>query len=339
MIVVTGGAGFIGANIVAELSRRGEPDIVVCDRLGRGEKWRNIAKAEIAAIVAPEALIDFLDGAGAAGGVGAVRAVIHMGAISDTTETDVDLLVDQNIRFTLGLWRWCAEREVRLIYASSAATYGDGAAGFDDDPAPEALARLRPLNAYGWSKHVIDRRIVAQARAHAESRAGQGAPPQWVGLKFFNVFGPGEAHKGAMRSVALQLHQSIAAGQAASLFRSHRPDYADGEQMRDFVYVKDCVDVVVWCLEHPEVSGLFNLGSGKARGFNDLARAVFAALGAEPRIIYRDTPAPLRAQYQYFTQAPMARLRAAGYQRPFSSLEDGIGAYVRGYLATDDPYP
>jgi ADP-L-glycero-D-manno-heptose 6-epimerase len=329
MIVVTGGAGFIGANIVAELSRRSEPDIVVCDRLGRGEKWRNIAKAEIAAIVAPERLIGFLDGTGGGG----VRAVIHMGAISDTTEANVDLLVEQNIDFTLGLWRWCAEREVRLIYASSAATYGDGGAGFDDDPSPEALARLRPLNAYGWSKHVIDRRIVGHVRA------GEAAPPQWVGLKLFNVFGPGEVHKGAMRSVALQLYQSIAAGQAASLFRSHRPEYGDGEQMRDFIYVKDCVDVVMWCLEHPDVSGLFNLGGGQARSFNDMARAVFAALDAEPRITYRDTPASLRAKYQYFTQAPMARLRAAGYERPFSSLEEGIGAYVRGYLETDDPYP
>ena len=325
MIVVTGGAGFIGANIVAELSRRGEPDIVVCDRLGRGEKWRNLAKAEIA----PEKLIDFLDGAGAGGDE--VRAVIHMGAISDTTEEDVDLLVEQNINFTLGLWRWCCEHQVRLIYASSAATYGDGAAGFDDDP--EILARLRPLNAYGWSKHLIDRRIVRHIGA------GERGPPQWVGLKFFNVFGPGEAHKGAMRSVALRLHQAIAAGQTASLFRSHRADYADGEQQRDFIYVKDCVDVVLWCLEHPDVSGLFNLGGGQARSFNDLARAVFAALDAEPRITYRDTPAPLRDKYQYFTEARMARLRAVGYERPFSSLEDGIAAYVRGYLATDDPYP
>lgn len=327
MIVVTGGAGFIGANIVAELSRRGEPDIVVCDRLGQGEKWRNLAKSEVAEIVAPENLSDFLDGAGA------VRAVIHMGAISDTTEANVDLLVEQNINFTLGLWRWCSEHTVRLIYASSAATYGDGAAGFDDDPAPGALARLRPLNAYGWSKHVVDRRIVRLVGA------AERVPPQWVGLKFFNVFGPGEAHKGAMRSVALQLQQAIAAGQPASLFRSHHADYADGEQQRDFIYVKDCVDVVMWCLEHSDVSGLFNLGGGQARSFNDLARAVFAALDAEPRITYRDTPAPLRAKYQYFTQAPMARLRAAGYARPFSSLEDGIGAYVRGYLETDDPYP
>ena len=328
MIVVTGGAGFIGSNIVAELARRGTPDILVCDRLGDGEKWRNLASAEIAGMVAPEDLFDFLEAAGKR-----TEAVIHMGAISDTTESDVDFLVEHNVRFTLALWDWCCVNAVRLIYASSAATYGDGTAGFDDEETPDALARLRPLNAYAWSKHVIDRRIV---RLMADDGR---QPSQWVGLKFFNVFGPGEFHKGTMRSVALQLCETAAAGGPAKLFRSHRDDYADGEQKRDFIYVKDCVDVVLWLLEHPGVSGLFNLGTGRARSFNELAAAVFAALDLPPHITYRDTPAPIRAKYQYFTEARMDRLRTAGYDRSFRSLEDGIADYVGSYLTTDDPYP
>ena len=328
MIVVTGGAGFIGSNIVAELARRGTPDILVCDRLGDGEKWRNLASAEIAGMVAPEDLFDFLEAAGKR-----TEAVIHMGAISDTTESDVDFLVEHNVRFTLALWDWCCVNAVRLIYASSAATYGDGTAGFDDEETPDALARLRPLNAYAWSKHVIDRRIVRLVADDGRQ------PSQWVGLKFFNVFGPGEFHKGTMRSVALQLCETAAAGGPAKLFRSHRDDYADGEQKRDFIYVKDCVDVVLWLLEHPGVSGLFNLGTGRARSFNELAAAVFAALDLPPHITYRDTPAPIRAKYQYFTEARMDRLRTAGYDRSFRSLEDGIADYVGSYLTTDDPYP
>ena len=328
MIVVTGGAGFIGSNIVAELARRGTPDILVCDRLGDGEKWRNLASAEIAGMVAPEDLFDFLEAAGER-----TEAVIHMGAISDTTESDVDFLVEHNVRFTLALWDWCCANAVRLIYASSAATYGDGTAGFDDEETPDALARLRPLNAYAWSKHVIDRRIVRLVADDGRQ------PSQWVGLKFFNVFGPGEFHKGTMRSVALQLCETAAAGGPAKLFRSHRDDYADGEQKRDFIYVKDCVEVVLWLLDHPGVSGLFNLGTGRARSFNELAAAVFAALDLPPHITYRDTPAPIRAKYQYFTEARMDRLRTAGYDRSFRSLEDGIADYVGSYLTTDDPYP
>jgi ADP-L-glycero-D-manno-heptose 6-epimerase len=327
MIIVTGGAGFIGSNLVAALEARGGSEIVVCDRLGTDEKWRNIAKRELADIVAPASLFDFLKAHAYR-----VSAVLHMGAISATTETDADLLVRENIRFTLDLWDWCAAHGVPLIHASSAATYGDGSAGFDDDGSPEGLAALRPLNAYGWSKHVVDRRI---ARIVAD---GGRVPPQWAGLKFFNVYGPNEYHKGGMRSVVEQLHAPIAAGEPATLFRSHNPDYPDGGQMRDFVWVGDCARVVLWLLDNPEVSGLFNLGTGRARSFGDLARAVFAALGREPEIRYIDTPEAIRSKYQYFTEARMERLRAAGYDAPFASLEEGVAEYVGTYLSAEDPY-
>ncbi|RMH14477.1 MAG: ADP-glyceromanno-heptose 6-epimerase, partial [Gemmatimonadetes bacterium] len=263
---------------------------------------------------------------------GEVEAIVHMGAVSSTTETDADLIAATNVRLPLALWEWCAREGVRFIYASSAATYGDGSQGFDDDPDPGSLARLRPLNPYGWSKQLFDRMV---ARRVAE---GRPAPPQWAGLKFFNVYGPNEYHKGSMRSVALQAFEQIRERGAVTLFRSHHPDYVDGGQLRDFVWVGDCVEVVAWLLGHPGVSGLFNVGTGRARSFLDLAHAVFAALGREPRIEWVDTPAEIRERYQYFTEARMERLRAAGYDAPFTGLEEGVVAYVRDYLATDDPY-
>ncbi len=327
MIVVTGGAGFIGSNLVAALEARGAGEIVICDRLGDGEKWRNIAKRELADFVAPEALLKYLDTH-----AGGIEAIFHMGAISATTEIDADLLIDNNFGVSHDLWRWCARHGSRLIYASSAATYGDGAQGFDDDPSPAGLARLRPLNAYGWSKHLFDRRV-----ARIAEEAGP-RPAQWAGLKFFNVYGPNEYHKGAMRSVAHQTYERIASGRPARLFRSHNPDYEDGGQLRDFVWVDDCVDVMLWLLDHPGTSGLFNLGTGKARSFADLATAAFRALDREPDIEFVDTPAELRDRYQYFTEAGMSRLRAAGYEAPFTSLEDGVATYLRDYLATGDPY-
>jgi ADP-L-glycero-D-manno-heptose 6-epimerase len=322
MIVVTGGAGFIGSNLVAALQDRGTAGgIVVCDRLGRDGKWRTLAGCELAAWVEPDQLLPFL-----ADHRGRIEALVHLGAVSSTTETDVDLIVRINFGLTMRLWDWCAAGGVRLIYASSAATYGDGAAGFDDDGSPAALARLRPLNAYGWSKHLTDRRI---ARIIAE---GGPPPPQWAGLKFFNVYGPNEAHKGAQRSVVPQIWRQVRSGRAARLFRSYRPDVPDGEQRRDFVWVGDVAAVMLWLLDHPEVSGLFNVGSGRARSFNDLALAVFAALGREPRIEHVEMPAELRDRYQYFTEAPINRLRRAGYDAPMTTLEEGIRRYVRDHL-------
>ena len=226
-----------------------------------------------------------------------------------------------------------ATNGARLIYASSAATYGDGAAGFDDDGSVAALARLRPLNPYGRSKHLFDRAVAHRVSDRAPR------PPQWAGLKFFNVYGPGEGHKGPMRSVVVQVYEQAVAGGPVRLFRSHRPEVPDGGQKRDFIYVADCAQVVLWLLDNPTVSGLFNLGTGAARSFEDLARAVFAALDEKPAITYIDTPPAIRARYQYFTQANMERLRDAGYAAPFTSLEDGVAEYVRRYLAPGDPHP
>jgi ADP-L-glycero-D-manno-heptose 6-epimerase len=325
MILVTGGAGFIGSNIVASLAARGE-EVVVADRLRSDGKWRNLAKHLVAGIVAPDELRAWLDRAPP------VRAVVHMGAISSTTERDGDLTAATNITLSLALWDWCAAKGVPFIYASSAATYGDGSAGFNDDATPAALARLRPLNLYGWSKHAFDRRVadlVARGRAR---------PPQWAGLKFFNVYGPNEYHKGSMISVVKRKADEIAAGLPATLFRSHRNDIPDGHQARDFIWVGDCVDVALWLLDNPSVSGLFNVGTGTARTYVDLARATFAAINRAPEISFIDTPETLRAQYQYFTQARMERLRAAGYTAPFTSLEDGVATYVRDYLLAPDPY-
>lgn len=327
MFVVTGGAGFIGSNLVAALDARAPGKVVVCDRLGQADKWRNLAKRDLAHVVAPEALLPFL-----AGNAHEIEALFHLGAITSTTETDADLLLANNYAFSLELWRWCARRSVPLIYASSAATYGDGAAGFDDDGSIEGLSRLRPLNPYGWSKHLFDRRVARLAAA------GKARPPQWAGLKFFNVYGPNEYHKDDMRSVVAQVYPRAVANQSARLFKSHNPKYKDGGQLRDFIWVGDCVAVMLWLLDHPEVSGLFNLGTGKARSFADLASAVFRALNREPLIEYVDTPESIRAKYQYFTEARMERLRAAGYTQPFTELEDGVARYVRDHLAAPDPY-
>lgn len=327
MIVVTGGAGFIGSNLVAALTERGQAEVAVIDRFGDDEKWQNLAKRELAAVVPPERAMAFLDQNAAE-----IDVIIHMGAISATTERDVDKIVANNVEFTLELVNWCSWRGARLIYASSAATYGDGSAGFDDDMSIEHLAKLRPLNAYGWSKHLIDRRIARQVRN------GQILPPQWAGLKFFNVYGPNETHKRDMMSVVAKLHPVLAAGGSARLFRSDRPGVEDGGQLRDFIFVEDCVAVVEWLIDNPGVSGLFNVGTGKARSFKDLALATFAALGRDPQIDYFDMPESLRGKYQYFTQASTDRLRAAGFEQPFTELEDGVRRYVQAYLEQPDPY-
>ncbi|WP_119678048.1 ADP-glyceromanno-heptose 6-epimerase [Indioceanicola profundi] len=327
MLIVTGGAGFIGSNLVAALEARGLGPIVVCDRMGSGDKWKNIAKRRLWDLIPPEALASFLDSH-----AGEVDTIFHLGAISATTERDADLIVANNFRLSLDLWDWCTRTDARLIYASSAATYGDGVAGFDDNPSAEALAALRPLNPYGWSKHLFDRRILAAVDA------GDRRPRQWAGLKFFNVYGPNEYHKGDMMSVPAKLWPHVKAGEPARLFASDRPDYEDGGQMRDFVWVGDCVDVMVWLHANPGVNGLFNLGTGQARSWHDLATALYTSGGRPPLIEYIPMPDHLKGKYQYFTEARMDRLRAAGYDRPFTTLEEGIGRYVRDHLALPDPY-
>jgi ADP-L-glycero-D-manno-heptose 6-epimerase len=316
LIVVTGGAGFIGSHIVLDLAAAGLR-VIVSDRLRSGGKWRHIAAAQLHDLVRPEALFDWLGRHG-----GKVAAIVHMAAISTTTEPDVDRYVAANIRLTLDLWQWCAANQSRFIYASSAATYGGGSAGFSDDQRPSALAALRPLNPYGWSKHLVDRRVIDDVVR------GLSSPPQWAGLKFFNVYGSHETHKGPMQSMVTKILPVIEAGEPATLFRSHNPCYRDGGQLRDFVYVKDCVAVVRWLLENPMISGLFNVGSGTARSFLDLVGAVYAQLGCPPKIRFVDTPAGLRDQYQYFTQADVTKLRAAGFAAAFHTLESGIKDYV-----------
>jgi ADP-L-glycero-D-manno-heptose 6-epimerase len=327
-VLVTGGAGFIGSNIVARLVEDGRWDVAVSDRLrtaGAG-KWRNLAKHPVHDFVAPEQLPAWLEAH-----AGAVEAVIHMGAVSSTTEPDADLIVHSNFGLSRDLWRWCARNDARLIYASSAATYGAGEQGFTDADDLASLQALRPLNAYGWSKALFD------VFARREADRG-GAPPQWAGLKFFNVYGPNEYHKGAMKSVVAQIWPKVRAGETVCLFRSHRPDVPHGGQQRDFVYVRDATDVTLWLLDHPQVSGVYNLGSGEARTFRELAEATFRAAGKAPQIDYFDMPEAIRAAYQYRTQADMGRLRAAGYDRPMTRLDEGVGDYVSCFLSQADPY-
>ncbi len=328
LILVTGGAGFIGSNIVAHFAAAGAR-VVVCDRLRDKDsgKWRNLAKHPVDDIVHPDEVLVWVDEHGAD-----LQAVVHMGAISATTASDVDAIIQTNFRLSKSLWQHCAVHGVPFVYASSAATYGNGDLGYDDRQDLGHLRQLRPLNPYGYSKALFDI-WVAQAVAD-----GAVTPPQWAGLKFFNVYGPNEYHKDGMRSVAAQLFERIRDGQPVRLFRSHHPDYDDGGQMRDFVYVADCVAVVDWLLATPSVSGLFNVGSGRARTFLDLAHAVFAALDQEPKVEFIDTPPEIRAHYQYFTEAKLDKLRTAGFKTPMTSLEDGVRDYVQTHLSQPDRY-
>jgi len=327
MYLVTGGAGFIGSNIVAALEEKGLGPIVVCDRLRSADKWKNLAKRELADIIQPDELSDFLDTHR-----GSIEAIFHMGAISATTETDADKIIENNFKLSLYLWNWCTENHTRFIYASSAATYGDGENGFVDDTDLDEQAKLRPLNPYGWSKVLFDRRILRKIDG------GEPQPPQWAGLKFFNVFGPNEYHKGTMQSVVSHIYPKAAAGETATLFKSHHPDYEDGGQTRDFIWVGDCINVMMWLIDNPKVSGVFNCGTGTSRTFLDLAKAVYTALGKEPDISFVPTPEQIRDKYQYFTEADMTKLRDAGFDGQFTSLEEGIRQYVQDYLHVEDSY-
>ena len=325
MLLVTGGAGFIGSNVVAGLNEVGRADIAVCDELGTGGKWRNLAKRQLADLVAPPALPAWLDQR-------KLDAVIHLGAISDTTATDADLVVETNFRLSLRLLDWCTKNRTPFIYASSAATYGAGTDGFGDDWSPAALRRFKPMNLYGWSKHLFDLALVERVRQ------GAPLPPQWAGLKFFNVFGPNEYHKGEMMSLVAKRFEDARSGKPVRLFKSHRNGIADGEQKRDFIYVDDAVAVVRWLLETPAVSGIFNVGTGVARSFRDLVVTMFRALGKPANIEYIDMPPAIRDQYQYFTQAEIENLRRAGYNAGFMPLEDAVTRYVTQYLTSADRY-
>src|SRR6201996_4767647 len=325
MLLVTGGAGFIGSNVVAALNEAGRSDVAVCDLLGHDGKWRNLAKRQLADILPPADLMAWLNGR-------RLEAIIHLGAISETTATDGDLVIETNFRLSMRLLDWCTVHSTPFIYASSAATYGDGAQGFADDPQLAALRTLRPMNLYGWSKHLFDMAVAERAAK------GERLPPQWAGLKFFNVFGPNEYHKGAMMSVLAKRFDEIKSGAKVQLFKSHRDGIADGDQRRDFIYVDDVMRVVMWLLATPSVSGLFNVGTGKARSFKDMMLAAYAALGARPNIEYIDMPLSIRDSYQYFTESDVDRLRRAGYNGGFTALEDAVSLYVKGFLDRPDRF-
>jgi ADP-L-glycero-D-manno-heptose 6-epimerase len=326
-ILVTGGGGFIGSNLVAELLKRKTHHIVVCDEFGTGDKWRNLSKHPTHEIVPTNELFGWLDANHTN-----LEMIYHLGSLSSTTEERIDMVLHNNFTLSLKLWRWCNAHSVRLIYASAAATYGNGANGFDDNMEIPYLHSLTPLSGYGWSKHLFDTHV-----ATAVSR-GQVSIPQWAGFKFFNAYGPNEYHKENQRSVISQIAPHAIEHSSIKLFRSYNSKYPDGEQKRDMIYVKDIVKVLLWCLDNPAVSGLFNLGTGQASSFNAMAKAIFAALGHDARVSYIDMPSSIAKKYQYFTEAKMDRLRAAGYSAPFTSLQDGVKDYVQNYLLKEDPY-
>lgn len=321
-ILVTGGAGFIGSALVWALNQRGHSDIVVSDILGTDEKWKNLVPLKYADYVeAPEFRRQISQNPRA---FGRFSAVFHLGACSATTEKNASYLADNNYAYTKELAAWALANEARFVYASSAATYGDGAQGMDDRD--ENLHRLRPLNMYGYSKHLFD--------IHAQQA---GWLPRIVGVKYFNVYGPNEDHKGDMRSLVNKAYQQITTTGRVQLFRSHKPEYKDGEQMRDFLYVKDAVEMTLHFAEHPvgrTAGGLYNLGSGEANTWLTLTRAIFAALGREPQIDFIDMPEVLRGKYQYYTRADVGKLRATGYGRPMTPLSGAVHDYVQGYLVT-----
>lgn len=327
MIIITGAGGFIGSNMVAALAEDDISPIVVCDYWGEGDKWKNVAKHFVADFIRPDQLLTFIRKSSSD-----IHAVVHMGAISATTERDVDRLISDNITLTLALWELCSEFQVPFLYASSAATYGALETGLLDDENPTALAELRPLNAYGWSKHATDRILMQRVTD------GMPKPPQWCGLKFFNVYGPNEYHKGDMQSVVAKFFADVRNRKPIRLFQSHRTGVADGAQSRDFIYVKDCVSVMQWLLKNPSVSGLFNVGTGQARSFRDLITAIAKALDVSIEFNFAPMPEHLKDRYQYFTMADVSKLRSAGYVLPFHSIEEGVADYVDNYLNTDDPY-
>jgi ADP-L-glycero-D-manno-heptose 6-epimerase len=323
MIVVTGGAGFIGSAFVWRLNQEGiDDDIVIVDSLGTDDKWKNLVNRRFVDYIHKD---DFLRMIGDDQLPFEVSSIVHMGACSSTTERDADYLWNNNYLYTKTLAEWSLKRGIRFIYASSAATYGDGTQGFSDDHSK--IRELKPINMYGYSKQLFDLWLL---RNKLEGKI--------AGIKFFNVFGPNEYHKADMTSVIFKAFHQIKETGKVKLFKSYKPEYKDGGQLRDFVYIKDCIDVMWWLFNNSAANGIFNLGTGKARTWNDLIKAVFAAMGIKTKIEYIEMPESLRNQYQYFTEAKMDKLKAAGCPVAFSSLEDSVRDYVVNYLQKPDQH-
>lgn len=317
-IIVTGGAGFIGSCIISYLNSQGIKDIIVVDNIASTDKWKNLANKSYIEYIQKDSFLQKLPNISSRG----VTHIIHMGACSSTTERDFDYLYVNNFEFTKKLWEFCADNKISFIYASSAATYGDGSCGFDDKA---DINKLVPLNGYGYSKQLFD--IWAQKQTNC--------PPQHVGFKFFNVYGPNEYYKGSMSSVILHGYKSVIQDGVIRLFKSYKSGVEDGGQLRDFIYVKDICKTIWFMMNHSEISGLFNLGTGKARSFRALGEAVFKAMNMQPNIEYIEMPSHLKQKYQYYTQADITKLRQTGYDEPFYSLEDGVKDYVANYLQND----
>lgn len=314
-ILLTGAAGFIGSYLLGYLNRKGYEQIIIVDDFSDEDKWFNFDSKKYVKQVERDQLFDWLQTSGTT-----INYVFHLGARTDTTEFDYSIHEQLNVAYSKKIWEWCAAKNIPLVYASSAASYGAGELGYKDDHA--ILDELKPLNPYGVSKNEFDKWALQQA----------AQPPFWAGLKFFNVYGPNEYHKERMASVVFHAFNQIKKTGKVKLFRSHRPDFKDGEQLRDFVYVEDVAAVCYWLIEQQPASGLYNVGTGKARTFNDQVTAIFTSLGLPPKIEYIDTPEDIRDKYQYFTEADMSKLRAAGYSADFYSLEEGISDYVKNYL-------
>lgn len=325
MILITGAAGFIGSALVWKLNEEGIKDIIICDKLKTEEKWQNIAKREYYDWVDRDELFDWLENNELAN---KLTAIVHMGACSATTEKDADFLMKNNYEFSKKLWEFSTEKNIQYIYASSAATYGMGELGYNDEISLDEHQALRPLNKYGYSKKIFDVWALKQEKT----------PKSWIGLKFFNVYGPQEYHKGRMASMVFHTVNQIKENGFVKLFKSHKDGYKDGEQLRDFVYIKDIVNIISYFLKNQNINGVFNLGTGEARSFYDLAKQAMISYGIDPKIEFIEMPMDLRGRYQYYTKAEINKLREAGYKDKFHTLEEGVADYVANYLSKEDPY-